>query len=871
MKECKQIITNLSEISSFLVNVESDNKDDLSKLQNLIHNLNLEGKQSKNDILIEITDGISYYIDKLISKEQKDLKPIFESILFLKALMRTIKNEKTFTFDSDDIIQMLKTDKKQPDEKREPSIYDYLDKVVSLSVHLEYDSMEEMGEILNNLDMLHKAGKKNKNKELIQVTYGLREYIKKLVMGEIQDTTPISEGVLLLKSILMCMKNDKHFIFDITDVIKMLNKSPKTSLKNSIQNEQPKKEILKKQIIEIKDKNRSSKNIPKTNVSIKEKPIEKTIQEVVDLEEEDTEILVDFIGEATDNLESIEVNLVNLEEAPDDKGIINDIFRPFHTIKGVSAFLNLKKINTLAHSTENLLDSARNGELLVDHEITDLILESVDLLKQLINRVDEGVSIGKTAKDSDINVSNLQKRIQEAGTVYANDKTRIGDILLATNSVSEEDLDECLTIQKEVPDKKLGEILVETTKAKTKNVITAIRVQKKREKRANLQVKVDTEKLDGLVDLTGELVIAQSILKQQNLKQTSQNPELLQSFNQLGQIVSYIQKTAMSMRMIPIKATFTKMVRLIRDLARNTGKSVALKMSGEDTEIDRNLVEAMYEPMVHMIRNSVDHGLELSPDRVKAGKDPKGTVHLRAYHKGGNIVIEIEDDGKGLNKERILDKAFSSGLLKEAHDMTDAQIYDLVMQPGFSTAKEITDVSGRGVGMDVVKTAIEKQRGSIDIRSTPGKGSCFTITLPLTLAIIDGMLLRVSDKKYVLPTLSIIESFRPSKDEYFTVKGKGEMILARGSLIPLIRLEKICGVKGDTEKPWEGLVVIIEHKDKLRGLLIDELLGKDEFVIKSLGESFKNIKELAGCAILGDGTVGLILDISGIFEISSGI
>jgi two-component system chemotaxis sensor kinase CheA len=291
---------------------------------------------------------------------------------------------------------------------------------------------------------------------------------------------------------------------------------------------------------------------------------------------------------------------------------------------------------------------------------------------------------------------------------------------------------------------------------------------------------------------------------------------------------------------------------------------------GEDTEIDRNVVDALYEPMVHMIRNSCDHGIEAVSDRMKQGKPSQGTITLRAYHKGGHIIIEIEDDGKGLDKDIILEKAKSTGLIVGDEQMTDAQLYDLIMQPGFSTAKNITDVSGRGVGMDVVKSGIEKFRGQLNIESQKGKGTKFTISLPLTLAIIDGMLVGVDDEKYVIPTTAVQKAFKPSREDCFTVEGKGEIVKDRGDLIPVIRLNEINNSSSQKKSIWNSLVVVVESKDEKRALLIDELLGKDEYVIKSLGGSMEDVQGIAGGAILSDGRVGLILDIHGIFEIVDG-
>jgi two-component system chemotaxis sensor kinase CheA len=343
------------------------------------------------------------------------------------------------------------------------------------------------------------------------------------------------------------------------------------------------------------------------------------------------------------------------------------------------------------------------------------------------------------------------------------------------------------------------------------------------------------------------------------------------TLGQLSQITSTLQAMTMSLRMVPIKSTFQKMVRLVRDLARSSGKQVHLTMSGEDTEIDRNVVDELYEPMVHMIRNSMDHGLELPAERTAAGKDPSGQISLKAFHRGGNIVVEISDDGRGLNKARIIEKAKSNGLITDESKLSDDEIYNLVFQPGFSTAKQVSEISGRGVGMDVVKKAIEKLRGRVDIQTRPGKGSTFVISLPLTLAIIEGMLVRVGHDRYVIPALSIIESFRPTRQQYSTVTGQGEMILTRGKLNPLVRLDRFFNCRFDTHDPWQALVVTVEYDGKHMCLLLDELLGKEEVVIKSMGQYMQNVRGIAGGAIMGDGKVGLILDMAGIWQLANSL
>jgi len=310
------------------------------------------------------------------------------------------------------------------------------------------------------------------------------------------------------------------------------------------------------------------------------------------------------------------------------------------------------------------------------------------------------------------------------------------------------------------------------------------------------------------------------------------------------------------------------MTRLVRELSRSSRKNVGLEMLGEETEIDRNVVEELYEPLVHMIRNAVDHGIETPEDRIQAGKPQQGTILLKAYHTGGNILIEISDDGRGIDRERVVQKAIASGIIGKDQPLSESDVLGLIFHPGFSTAQTVTDISGRGVGMDVVKQRIEKLRGRLDVRSAYGRGCTVIITLPLTLAIIDGMLVRVGQERFIIPTLSIVESFQPATDQYHTVQGKGELVRVRGQLLPLIRLDRIFGIRADMTHPWEGLVVVVENNGQRGGLLLDELLRQEEIVIKSLGETMKGIRGVTGGAILGDGKVGLILDVAGLLHIS---
>ncbi len=704
----------------------------------------------------------------------------------------------------------------------------------------------DLGSMIMLLEDLSIAAKQTDSETFYQVIESCLHFVENMTLETMSRTGPLEDALLLLEALFRHMKRGTEFTFETTDVISILDSSILTIVP-------PAEEPTEPEPAE-----------PTTQTEPSPAPADNA-EEPEPISGEDMEILMDFVSEAEENLDSIEVHLIELEQDPEDSEIINNIFRPIHTIKGVAGFLSLKKINQLAHTTENLLDSARSGEFLINDLATDAILESVDMLKSLIERVKQGIAKGVKLPDHDININGLRDKLRDLhDQLTKGTKEPLGEILIKQGVIDEQSLEETLETQKIQPDKKIGEILIEEKKAEPVQVAQALKEQKTGKKKVATQVKVNTEKLDDLVDFAGELVIAQSMLKQK----VSNDPSLIQSVTQLGQIVSNMQHIAMSMRMISIKATFMKMIRLVRDLSKKSGKPVNLTMSGEETEIDRNVVDALYEPMVHMIRNSVDHGIEPPKLRRETGKPDQGMVHLSAYHKGGNIIIEIQDDGKGLDRERILEKGIQSGLISKNDQLTDSQIYDLILRPGFSTAQKVTEVSGRGVGMDVVKSGIERFRGHLKIESEKGMGTKFTISLPLTLAIIDGMLVRVGDEKYVIPTTAIHRAFKPDKENCFTVEGKGELIKERERLIPIVRLRSLYSGQDDTKNVWDCLAVVVESKDEQKALLIDELLGKDEYVIKSLGGNLEGIQGFSGGAILADGRVGLILDIHGIFQLA---
>jgi two-component system chemotaxis sensor kinase CheA len=383
-------------------------------------------------------------------------------------------------------------------------------------------------------------------------------------------------------------------------------------------------------------------------------------------------------------------------------------------------------------------------------------------------------------------------------------------------------------------------------------------------------VKVDTAKLDFLVDMVGEMVIAQSLVRHNSDLADLHSSLLLRSIAQLSRITEEVQKTAMSMRMLPVGGLFQKMSRLVRDLCRKAGKQAELVTSGEETELDRNIVEQLADPLMHMVRNAMDHGVEMPRERIAQGKPPVARIELRAAHQGGHIVIEIADDGRGVDREAVLRKARQQGLVAENAVLSEAEVFNLIFEPGFSTAQAVTEISGRGVGMDVVKRHIQKLRGRVEIASVAGRGTTFGLRLPLTLAIIDGLLVGVGPERYIVPIFAVKEAIRPTEGMVSTIEGRREIALVRGRILPVVRLHRRFGVTPRSLKPEESLLIVTESQGAEYCLMVDDLLGKQEVVIKSLGETFKTVPGVAGGAILGDGKVGLILEMNGIFLSGAG-
>jgi len=553
---------------------------------------------------------------------------------------------------------------------------------------------------------------------------------------------------------------------------------------------------------------------------------------------QDPELMSDFVLESGEHLASIETQALMLERDPCDAETLNAVFRAFHTIKGLAGFLELWHVQKVAHETETVLDRARNAELTLTPPAIDAILASADYLRRWLRYLEAPGTNGPPVGGEEA----LLARIR--GVCAAPAEPGGGH--------PEPDRDE--------QPAELPPAHPETSGAGPKGAPAEAR------RGSANAVRVDTAKLDLLVEMAGEMVIAESLVRQDPDLPTLKSTRLQRNMAQLTRITQELQKTAMAMRLVPVGPLFRRMARLVRDLSRQFGKRVEMVTAGDEMELDRTIVEELADPLMHMVRNALDHGLETPRERRAAGKTETGRVTLSAQHRGGQVLIEIADDGRGLDRERIAAKAIERKLIATAEGLTDTEVFNLVFEPGFSTAAVVTNVSGRGVGMDVVRRHIDKLRGRIEIRSVPGQGTTFTLKLPLTLAIIDGLVVRVGAERYIVPLFSVREMLRPKEDTIWTVKQRAEMALVREALLPVLRLYKRFQVTPASTDPRASVMIVGEVEGGRFCLLVDELIGKQEVVIKSLGETFKDVSGIAGGAILGDGRVGLILDLERLFK-----
>jgi two-component system chemotaxis sensor kinase CheA len=560
---------------------------------------------------------------------------------------------------------------------------------------------------------------------------------------------------------------------------------------------------------------------------------------------QDPELVSDFVLESREHLAAIESQLLTLEGDPGAAEPLNSVFRGFHTIKGLAGFLELWDVQRLAHETETVLDRARSSQWSLTPAAFDAILESADYLRRWMNHL-ESVLQNRQSEPPPPN-EELILRIRALTADAAESEPPAAGLVQMAAVVSEAGAPQ--------PDRSTAGL---EPPAQPPDPVAADPAFRKNE---TMAVKVDTAKLDYLVDMAGEMVIAESLVRHDPELGAVKSQGLQRKIAQMTRITAELQKTAMAMRLVPIGPLFRRMSRLVRDLSRQFGKQVRMETEGDDIELDRTIVEELSDPLMHMVRNAMDHGIEPPQERLAGGKSPTARLLLKAQHRAGQVVIEIGDDGRGLDANKIKAKALQKGLLSSEKVLSESEIYNLIFEPGFTTAAQVTNVSGRGVGMDVVRRHIEKLRGRIEIRSSVGCGASFLLKLPLTLAIIDGLVVGVGSERYIVPLFAIREMFRPTAETIWTVQQRAEMALVRGALLPVLRLYRTFGVQPRSEDPAQSVLVVAEVEGACYCLLVDELIGKQEVVIKSLGATFRDVTGIAGGAILGDGRVGLILDL----------
>tara|TARA_R110002096_G_scaffold423452_2_gene630627 strand:+ start:33249 stop:35435 length:2187 start_codon:yes stop_codon:yes gene_type:complete len=553
---------------------------------------------------------------------------------------------------------------------------------------------------------------------------------------------------------------------------------------------------------------------------------------------EEVENMIDFYSEAQDAIDQNERLLLETEEGQlDDKGIAA-LFRAFHTIKGVAGFVGLTQPTKLAHSTESLLGGVRRGAMAPDTAIVDLLLESNHCMQTLVESVRQALE-ASTSVPLDERVDELCSRIDAA---ISED---------ATPQLGRDE--EFAQVEAQVAGSE-----TEPPKRESSTQRLSIRSQGSTQIRDTL--KVDVGRVDSLVEMVGEMVIVESMITGDEDLRTLRSPKLANNLRQMAKITRDLQKIALQLRMVPVRGLFTRTARMVRELSRQCGKEIRFRSEGEGTEMDRNMVELLADPMVHIIRNAADHGIESATERTAAGKSPIGSICISAYHESSNLVIEITDDGRGLNVDKLLSRGYERGLITTGQSLSESEVYELIFAPGLSTADSLTGISGRGVGMDVVRKNIKSMRGRIGIQSKPGEGTTFRLVLPLTLAIIDGTLISCGGETYILPTLSIIESIRPKPDMVRSPGGRGKILQLRGKTYPLYRLASLLEIPGSTEPHNEGHAIIVESGSHSFALQVDDVVSQQQVVIKGLEKQLQS-KIFSGAAILSDGQIGLIINI----------
>ena len=584
------------------------------------------------------------------------------------------------------------------------------------------------------------------------------------------------------------------------------------------------------------------------------------------------EIIKEFLAESSENLDQLDQDFIELEKNPSSKELLSRIFRAIHTVKGTSGVLGFPKLESVAHVGENLLSLLRDGEVKLDPELISGLLAMVDAIREMLRQIEASASDGD--KDYSALIAQLSalttKRVEAAAQEQGSPK--IGQILVDSGAVQKEQLAQAVALQADGDPRRLGEILMDSGAVKPREVLDALQVQSDSSPGlSSSNLRVDVNLLDKLMNLVGELVLARNQVLQFTAGQ--QDATFLSTAQRLNLITTELQEGVMKTRMQPIGNLWNRLPRVVRDLAVGLGKKVRVEMDGSETELDKTILEAIKDPLTHIVRNAVDHGIEMPSERVQAGKSEEGTLRLHAYHEGGQVNIEISDDGSGINLSRLKQKALEKGLItgEAAARMPERELLNLIFLPGFSTAQNVTNISGRGVGMDVVKTNIEKIGGVVDLYSDAGQGTTIKIKIPLTLAIIPALIASSGGERFAIPQVSLLELVRLEGDESRRAIEKfhgAPVYRLRGNLLPLVYLNRELKLReSDTHSGIN--IVVLQADGRQFGLVVDEINDTEEIVVKPLGKQLKGISCFAGATIMGDGRVALILDVMGIAQIAS--
>ena len=602
----------------------------------------------------------------------------------------------------------------------------------------------------------------------------------------------------------------------------------------------------------------------------------------------DSDIVQDFLVESYENLDRLDRELVGLEKNPHDREALASVFRTIHTIKGTCGFLGFNKLEKVAHVGENLLTRLRDGQLTLNPELTTALLGMVDAVRQMLNQIEASGQEGE--RDDSVLISTLGRLQQVPGIAPKSESAvaessapaalprPIGDILMQRTGVTQAEIQLAAEMQKAGDPRHMGEILVEQGAVRPADVVEALHIQQVSRTQGTASdstIRVDVGLLDKVMNLVGELVLARNQVLQ--FASRMKDSGFVAVSQRLNLITTELQEGVMKTRMQPIGNIWGQFPRTVRDVALGCGKEVGIEMEGKETELDKTIIEAIKDPLTHLVRNSVDHGIELPDDRVTAGKARSGRLILRAFHEGGQVNIEISDDGAGLNADRIRKKALERGVVtaEQVAHMAEREVFNLIFLPGFSTAEKVTNVSGRGVGMDVVKTNVEKIGGTVDVQSTRGQGTTVRVKIPLTLAIIPALVVTCGGDRYAIPQVSLIELVRLKADEV----GKGIELVhgspvyrLRGRLLPLVYLNrelKLATNESTTKDDGAVNIIVLQADGRQFGLVVDQINDTEEIVVKPLRKQLKTVKTFAGSSIMGDGKVALILDVLGLAQRAS--